>query len=352
MNEIPTFHRIIISVIVVTALVLLLENASMIYEPRTQDAFSLFTQFGGDRDHGNFLAASEKFVREPALFWKIRPRYKCSYYNVFKHAVVTESTNSRGFRGSAEYGQKTGNTFRILALGDSWTYGVWVADDETYPFLLSQCLDTRHSKDRAFEVLNLGCVGYSSFQGKVLLAKCIDEFQPDLVTVCFGGNDGRRNKFFADKDQPAIGRGPLLAQRLLHRSAFYTILRNRIMGLKARRFPRGDASSSPAAWPLRVSPEDYRNNLEDIISLCARRNARAILLLYAWGGYRDRAEEVSLTTGVPLIDIHRILNENPEYRVEELSIDYPRDKHPNARGHSLIAMALCDMIETMLHEKR
>jgi lysophospholipase L1-like esterase len=351
-NEVSTIHKIIIGAIVVIAFLLLLENAARIYEPRTQDVFSLYSQFGGDGDHGNFLAAGEKFIRDPELFWRIRPHYKCSYYHAFKHTVVTESTNARSFRGTAEIGPKAKNTFRIVALGDSWTYGVLVADDETYPAQLCRCLNAQHQKDRTFEVLNLGCVGYSSFQGRLLLSKYIDELQPDLVLVCFGGNDARHNRLFADKDQPVIGRKTMIMQDLLHRSALYAILRDQIMKLKARISLRTNDSPSPQTWPMRVPPEDYKNNLEYIVSLSASRNSRTILLTYAGEGpYQEKAREVSSRMGVPLIDIHKILTGNQEYRVAELSVDYPRDPHPNAKGHSLIAAALCDTIRGMTHEK-
>jgi lysophospholipase L1-like esterase len=86
-------------------------------------------------------------------------------------------------------------------------YGVMVNDDETYPSQLSALLNAS-SPQRRFEVLNLGCVGYSSYQGKVLLSEYIRELSPDLVIVLFGGNDTRRTRLFSDKEQPHVGREP------------------------------------------------------------------------------------------------------------------------------------------------
>ena len=51
------------------------------------------------------------------------------------------SINSLGFRDRREYSlEKPPNTFRILVLGDSVTFGHGTLDDTTYPYLLEQQL--------------------------------------------------------------------------------------------------------------------------------------------------------------------------------------------------------------------
>ncbi len=258
--------------------------------------------------------------------------------------MYTETTNSRGFRGSEEYGSKPDGVYRIVCLGDSWTYGVMVNDHETYPAQLCQVLNAE-SSPRRFEVLNLGCVGYSSYQGKVLLAKYIRQLAPDLVTICFGGNDARRSRLFSDREQPRIGEWVILVQSMLGKSRFYQVFRNQLLGIKKRASLGREGAAPIQEWPQRVSPDDYEANMREIISL-ARQNNCAVVFLFYLGTCpcRDRLEKLSAETGIPLVDVNEILCKNPDYAVKDLSIDYPRDTHPNARGYSLIARKLEEVV--------
>jgi hypothetical protein len=152
---IPALHRVIASGIIVAAFFGLCENAARIYEARPRDPFSLHDQFAGDADHGNFLMVHTKFIRDPDLFWRIRPHFGPTSYNNITATLYAETTNSRGFRGTAEFGRKREGTYRVIALGDSWTYGVVVNDHETYPAQLERLLNEKGSGPRG-EVLNLG----------------------------------------------------------------------------------------------------------------------------------------------------------------------------------------------------
>jgi hypothetical protein len=60
--------------------------------------------------------------------------------------------------------QKNAKTFRILTLGDSFTFGSNLNTDHTYPSQLQQLLNTRLQcqKYTTFEVLNLAVPGYDT----------------------------------------------------------------------------------------------------------------------------------------------------------------------------------------------
>lgn len=104
-------------------------------------------------------------------------------------AGVPVRINSLGFRDIRDYGiEKSANTFRILMLGDSVTFGHGAIFETTYPFLLEQRL-RNWRPDRDWQVWNLGVPGYNTRQELLYLQEVGPRFQPDLVVVGFYPND-------------------------------------------------------------------------------------------------------------------------------------------------------------------
>jgi len=104
-------------------------------------------------------------------------------------AGVPVHINSLGLRDSREYDlAKKTNTFRILVLGDSVTFGHGSVYEHTYPFLLEQRLRAWRP-DIDWQVWNAAVPGYNTSQE---LAQLLDDgprFDPDLVVIGFYDND-------------------------------------------------------------------------------------------------------------------------------------------------------------------
>ena len=121
-------------------------------------------------------------ILEPdhALIWKNRPNLHRKYVDVFspvwreeertsllrqffpeiptslrRNSVWEISLNSGGFRDVEFSEGKASSTFRIICLGDSWTFGTNVGQRESYPQQL-QALLRREFPETNVEVLNLG----------------------------------------------------------------------------------------------------------------------------------------------------------------------------------------------------
>ncbi|MGO9620664.1 MAG: hypothetical protein ACLPT6_04580 [Desulfobaccales bacterium] len=109
----------------------------------------------------------------------------------------TYSNNSLGLRGSKEYAFERHTDQRILFLGDSFTYGLGVNDDQTFPYLTEKHLI---SEKIPAEVINAGNPGrgtdYALKFYQVLGAK----FKPDLTVFSFLGKnfvDDSRGDYYA-----------------------------------------------------------------------------------------------------------------------------------------------------------
>jgi hypothetical protein len=103
------------------------------------------------------------------------------------------NTNSKGLRGTTHYEYaRTPGKQRILVLGDSFTFGTGVSDDETYSHYLESALPNT-------EVLNLGVQGYGQDQMLLYLKEEGLKYHPDIVILGFAFMDTYRNlwKFFA-----------------------------------------------------------------------------------------------------------------------------------------------------------
>lgn len=93
--------------------------------------------------------------------------------------------NERGYRGRmGTPGHFPG--FRIIALGDSITFGNSLPLGSTYPSQLQQMLD-KSATD--YEVLNFGVGGYDIIQEVALLEHRALSYEPDLVVIGFCLND-------------------------------------------------------------------------------------------------------------------------------------------------------------------
>jgi len=153
-----------------------------------------------------------RFAWDPKLGEIPVPRQKArrSYPGVYDY---TYSNNSQGFRGSREYGPKKPGDFRLLLLGDSFTYGLGVNDDQTFALHLEQHL---RQHGLAAEVINAGCPGKGTdYQVKLFQTLGVG-LHPDLTVLCFFPNDFQdnfRGEYFDLKPDGGLGVKPLESGR-------------------------------------------------------------------------------------------------------------------------------------------
>lgn len=124
--------------------------------------------------------------------WTLKPNLRDV---PFRGEVV--NSNSKGIRGRAEFAyEKPPGVTRIVVLGDSFTFGEEVGDDETYAHHLQTLLP-------GSEVLNLGIHGYGHDQMLLYLKEEGLRYHPDIVLLGFMPDDMERNVLsFRDYAKP------------------------------------------------------------------------------------------------------------------------------------------------------
>jgi len=143
------------------------------------------------------LGIAEPLAREYALFASdpvlpyrtapgltLRGRSATDEYDFeFRH-------NRRGFRDEDHILTKPAGVFRILGLGDSFTYGAGADYEETYLRRLEKRLNQgRHGGATTCEVIKCGIPRFFPEPERILLEHEGLEYDPDLILVAFVPND-------------------------------------------------------------------------------------------------------------------------------------------------------------------
>jgi lysophospholipase L1-like esterase len=115
------------------------------------------------------------------LGWKHTPNASRVFVNELGEAAEVRQ-NAYGHRGRAFPLAKSPGKFRILVLGDSFTEGVQVGEDDLFTARLER-------RNPQLEVLNAGVAGYGTVQEYLYLAHAGLQHNPDLVLVMVFEND-------------------------------------------------------------------------------------------------------------------------------------------------------------------
>jgi len=129
-------------------------------------------------------ASSYSYLTYSAMLgWAVRP----GIHDAIVFGNKSLNTNSKGIRGNLEYDYKRQpGRLRIMTLGDSFTFGDEISDDETYSTDLAAILPNT-------EVLNLGVSGYGHDQMLLYLQEEGIKYRPDVVILGYVSLDADRN---------------------------------------------------------------------------------------------------------------------------------------------------------------
>ncbi|MCC2642559.1 MAG: exported protein of unknown function, putative Lipolytic enzyme family [Nitrospira sp.] len=212
--------------------------------------------------------------------WERRPHFKglvAGELRQHEHARYLREFDDQGFF-TVDTAQIHNTAHkRILAIGDSNTFGWGVPTQSSFSEVLD---DLRQDAD----VINLGVSGYTSFQGYETLVKHFDRVRPDLLIASFGFNDRRvvsseaaadsREKFERDalSHQFDLVRGKVYLYRMIQS------VMSKVGLLKSG--GKTDLLIDLRRARTRVSPEQYRQNLERIARFCQERHVPVLFVVF------------------------------------------------------------------------
>jgi hypothetical protein len=131
------------------------------------------------------IASQKMMTLDDTLGWKHSPAVSKLYRDELGDSAPM-TFNASGMRGPQRSTSKPPGLRRILVLGDSFTEGANIAENDLLTARLEQNIPQT-------EVLNAGVGGYSTVQEYVYLAETGILFQPDLVLLMFYENDLAEN---------------------------------------------------------------------------------------------------------------------------------------------------------------
>ena len=138
--------------------------------------------YGTERQRVLYLYSRAEIVAQTSL---IRPLPFVTYGLSPDHKEI----NSLGYRGPEITVPKPPNTYRIVSLGGSTTYGYFLDSyDKAYPHQLQLALADEYGLEN-IEVVNVGVPAYSTWESSVNFVLRVLDLEPDMVTIYHAVND-------------------------------------------------------------------------------------------------------------------------------------------------------------------
>jgi lysophospholipase L1-like esterase len=324
------------------------------------------------------LAAGEAvlraFVRLPMK--RILPEVKYASHPVRRFTLVPSQTaftygapvriDGLAFRSNGAESSGHGERVDVLALGDSFTFGLGVRDDETWPAQLQQKLS--EASGRRFDVVNAGTISYGVFQELDLLKSSALATRPRVLVHALYWNDFMNasapepgaasvvdtNGYLAwDRlSRPRGGLRQMMSSAVSSSALLYTL--RQAVSKERTNVPGSSYATAYARFleegltPREWAPvEDFYRELK---RLAAERDFRLLVAIMpvsdvaihkrpAQGhAYATGARDLLRRLDIPYVDAFQLLDAQsdvPKYFLPEAA-----DAHLNPGGYRLVADAL------------
>jgi lysophospholipase L1-like esterase len=375
MASLLTRKRLLISSGGAFALLVVLEACLRAFHFERPLAETPITVWTAERDP---LLASKDYLFMPdsRALWTLRPGAVIQSASDAAGAEP-ERINSAGYRGPLVSFEKPYGVVRILALGDSTTFGSGVRYEDTFSAALVAMLADQGVKA---EVIDAGVGGYTVRQGLERFRALRTDYRPDIVIAAFGTlNEYKHALGLSDDDKidelAQRKRGIAGFLRRIHRHSRVAQLATWIHARRAideviaageesrRREPELSVADGQADWPgtRRVSTSEFRVFLSELRRDVGASGARLILVAMPRARLMEEKNPVllqytrtvlssAIESDVQVLDAHA--------RFAQIAADAAEEKrvlldawHLTPLGHKLIAQWLAPLVENVTRNR-
>jgi len=231
--------------------------------------------------------------------------------------TVRNELTPEWFRDTDHPLAKAPGTYRIAWIGDSFTFGQGVHEQDTFVRRVERALTTR-MQDRP-EAMNFGVCGYCTQQEVTCYEQSAARYEPDLVIVTMVYNDN-----LSYEDEKRLGfheppTGAALVRYWQQLSQTYE----------------------------KVGYEGCVVELKKLDELCRQRGSRLVVVVFQRANDVGYSEKMGTTireglkdTGVPILDLAEDFRTFP-WEIQEV---HPTDGHPNELGHAIAADRIVEFL--------
>jgi lysophospholipase L1-like esterase len=265
---------------------------------------------------------------------------------------------------------------RVLCLGDSNTYGLYLKPHESWPAQLEASWNTTVASPR-IQVLNLGYPGTNSSRLLNDFNKMLKTFRPDFTIVMVGANDFWTSPVdVAQESEPhdtllRIAKRHSRLYRLVYMLAHTRDTEDLVVprvrfrgdGLEHRAeatfgdqtFELGFSRNAEPEW--KDSYGAMGGNLEEMVRRARNEETTLVLMTYPaqqvpsfYASANQRIRDVARWTETPLVDLGKAFRSRcADVVCSELLF---RDQHPKAAGYRIVAEEVTEKLQELVAKPR
>jgi lysophospholipase L1-like esterase len=286
-----------------------------------------------------FPRDTENLVRLPApQVFELKPNAMGTFPGgVDPTRTFAYRTNAHGLRDRDREGKAPG-TKRVLVLGDSYTFGYAVAEEDAYPQMAERLLKEQGHPE--IEVLNAGIPDYNSRQERQLLQRLLPVYAPDAVVLGYVINDAEPSTALPTPPDETYRHANswFLAElaEITNRHVFKGRVLDTHKDTVSGAYLDGFAEKSPK-W------RDSKQAIREMRDLCAAARIPFVVFIlpdftqdfddrYGFRKIHDAVASWGRELDVPVFDLLTTFRGQ-----DHQTLLVPWDGHPNAEGHRRIA---------------
>lgn len=258
------------------------------------------------------------------------------------------SKNRWGFREREFKLTRPDNVYRIAVIGDSYTYGQGIPENERYTNLLEKYLNKKNNK---YEVLNFGKGGANTIDEITILRDVVLKANPDFILLQWTVNDVEEHKKGQMSWQLPLSKR---LHRKLHRSsAFYYVAALQYSNIQ-KMFKHSESTfdyfRGRLGDPESLDSQHYKQVLKEFLVQCKNEEIPLGVILfprianlkkaYPYDYLHNRVLQICTQEGISCIDLRYTITpytDSSEYK--KLWVNR-FDAHPGSFVNSLAAERL------------